>query len=135
MKKMTCIFCRNLVLTLGPAVASMVAAALFATLGINAVHGEAQSGGTSEVGKPAVSPLPPTTPPEIIKPVLPSDLKNADAVFNEIDVSGRGYVTRRETKDLIGFDEAFRAVDTKGSGKLTREQFRKAWALYRAVNK
>jgi len=125
MKKMTCILWRNLALT----------AAMLTTLGLNVVHGEAQPDGAPGTGKAAVSPLPLTTPPEIIKPVVPSELKDADIVFNEIDLSGRGYVTRQETKDLIGFDEAFRAVDTKGSGKLTRAQFRKAWALYKAVNK
>lgn len=132
MKKASCIFCRNSALTVEIAFVSMVAAVL---LGIHGAHGEAPADGTAGVEKPVASPLPPTTPPEIIKPVLPSELKDADAVFNELDVSGRGYVTRRETKELIGFGEAFRAVDAKGTGKLTRAQFRKAWALYKAANK
>jgi len=121
MKKTTCILCRNLALT---------AAALFAAIGINGAQG-----GTPGAGQPGTSPLPSTTPREIIKPAQMSELMSADAVFNELDLSRRGYVTRQETKDLIGFDEAFRAVDTKGSGKLTRAQFRTAWALYKAVNK
>lgn len=125
MKKTTCILCRNLVLT----------AAVLTTLGLNGVHGETPPDGAPGAEKPAVSPLPSTTPPEIIKPAQMSELMSADAVFNELDLSRRGYVTRQETKDLIGFGEAFRAVDTKGSGKLTRAQFRTAWALYKAANK
>lgn len=83
--------------------------------------------------KPSASPLPPTTLPEIVKPALPRDLKNADAVFSELDAGGRGYVTRHDTKDLLGFGDAFDAVDTRGSGRLTRAQFRRAWAIYRAA--
>lgn len=120
MKKTICILCRNLALT---------AAALVVTIGINGAQG-----GTPGAEQPVVSPLPSTTPPEIIKPARMSEPMSADAVFNELDLSRRGYVTRQETRDLIGFDEAFRAVDTKGRGKLTRAQFRKAWALYKAVN-
>ncbi|HSG22039.1 MAG TPA: hypothetical protein VLA64_03685 [Azonexus sp.] len=113
--------CRNLVWT---------AAALFAAIGLNGAQG-----GMPGVEQPVASPLPSTTPPEIIKPAQPSALKDADAVFNELDLSRRGYVTLQETKDLIGFGEAFRAVDTKGSGKLTRAQFHTAWAPYKSVNK
>jgi len=121
MKKPICIFCRNLALT----------AALLAMPVLEGAYGETQADGAPGAGQPAASPLPSTTPPEIIKPARMS----ADAVFNELDLGRRGYVTRQETRDLIGFDEAFRAVDTKGTGKLTRAQFRKAWGLYKAVNK
>lgn len=92
-------------------------------------------GGVPDTEKPAASPLPATTPPEIIKPALPSDLKSADAVFDELDVGRRGYVTHADTKDLLGFGDAFRAVDSRRSGQLTRAQFRKAWAIYKAPNK
>ena len=128
MKKKTCVFCQNFVLTV---------AVLLAALGLNGAHGEAQPDEAPGIEKPKrASPLPPTTPPEIIKPVPLSELKSADAVFTKLDSGQRGYVTRRETKDLIGFGDAFEAVDSKGSGKLTRAQFRKAWALYRqAANK
>lgn len=123
MKSKTCVFCQNSGLTV---------AALLAALGFNIAHGEAQPEGAPDAGKPAVSPLPATMPPEIIKPVPLSELKSADAVFNKLDPGRRGYVTRQQTKDLIGFGDAFRAVDTKGSGKLTRPQFRQAWGIYRA---
>lgn len=113
MNKTTGIFWRNLLLT----------AAVWLAAGFNAAHGEAPA--------PA-SPLPATTPPEIIKPAPPGELKSADAVFDELDVGRRGYVTRQDTEDLIGFGEAFRAVDTQGSGRLTRAQFAKAWKLYQA---
>jgi len=126
MERKICGLCPNFVLT---------AAIALAALGLNGAHGEVQPNGAPGAGKPAESPLPSTTPPEIIKPVPLSDLKSADAVFNELDVSRRGYVTPQETKDLIGFGDAFRAVDTKGAGKLTREQFRKAWALYQQAVK
>jgi len=126
MKRKTCVFCKNIVLTV---------AVLLATLGLYGAHGGAQPDGVPGAGNPTVSPLPPTTPPEIMKPVQPSELKSADAVFNELDVSQRGYVTRQETKDLVGFGNAFRAVDTQGSGKLTRAQFRKAWELYQQAVK
>lgn len=119
MKNATCILCRNMVLT---------AAVLLAALNLPGAHGQLPS-----ADSPAASPLPATTPPEIIKPVPLKELKNADAVFNELDLAGRGYVTRQDTKELIGFGEAFRAVDSKGSGRLTREQFRKAWALYNST--
>lgn len=112
----------------------MVIAVLLAAPGLNAA-GDVQPGGVPDTGKPAVSPLPATTPPEIIKPVPLSELKSADSVFTELDHGQRGYVTRQETKDLIGFGDAFRAVDTTGSGKLTRAQFRKAWALYKEGGK
>lgn len=123
----TSILCRNLALT---------AAAVLAALNLDGAPARAQPGATPEAGKPAgASPLPPATPPEIMMPGMPSDLKSADAVFAKLDVGGRGYVTRQDTKDLLGFGEAFQAVDTQGSGKLTRAQFRKAWAIYKAPNK
>lgn len=114
----TCILYRNLALT---------AAALLAAVNL---HGAPTEAPGSE--QPAASPLPPTTPPEIIKPVLPGDLKSADAVFDKLDIGHRGYLTPEDTKDLLGFGEAFKAVDSQGSGKLTRAQFRKAWAIYKA---
>ena len=110
MKNVTCILWRNMALTAGVVLTALVS---------NGAHGQ----------------QPATTPPEIVKPVPLGELKSADAVFNELDLAGRGYVTREDTKELIGFGEAFLAVDTKGSGKLTRKQFRKAWALYNAANK
>lgn len=122
MKTKTGGFCPNLVLTVAIALAAV---------GCNAAQGEAPPDGSPGAGKPAVSPLPATTPPEIIKPVPLSDLKSADAVFKQLDHKRRGYVTRHETKDLIGFEDAFRAVDRTGSGRLTPAQFRKAWALYK----
>ena len=116
-----CVFCLNFMLTV---------ALLLAALGLNGAYGQTRPDAAPDAGKPAVS------PPEIIKPVPLSELKSADAVFDKLDLNQRGYVTRQETKDLIGFGDAFRAVDTKGSGKLTRAQFRQAWALYQqAVNK
>lgn len=121
MKNMTYTLCRNMALT---------ATIVFAALNLNGAHGQMPSDDS-----PVASPLPTRTPPEIIKPVLPGELENADAVFNELDLAGRGYVTRQDTKELIGFGEAFLAVDSKGSGRLTREQFRKAWALYKSTNK
>ena len=120
MKNASCILCRNMALT---------AAVLLAALNLPGAHGQLPSAESPA----AASPLPATTPPEIIKPVPLKELKNADAVFNELDLAGRGYVTRRDTKELIGFGEAFTAVDSKGSGRLTRAQFRKAWALYNST--
>ncbi|MEF8701402.1 MAG: EF-hand domain-containing protein [Candidatus Accumulibacter sp. UW20] len=76
------------------------------------------------------SPMLPTVPPEVVKPVLPSDFKDAEVVFRKLDVADRGYVTRQDTKDLIGFETAFRTVDTQGSGRLTRAQFGQAWSIY-----
>lgn len=118
MKMASCDLCRH---------RAFIAAALLAALNLNGALGQTQQGGMPGAGKTGPSPL-----PEIVKPVLPSDLKSADAVFDELDAGGRGYVTREDTKDLLGFGEAFRAVDRQGSGKLTRAQFRKAWALYKA---
>lgn len=117
------ISCRTLALT---------AALVLAALNLHGAPTEAPPGGTPGTEKPAASPLPPTTPPEIIKPVMPRELKSADAVFDKLDVGGRGYVTPEDTKDLVGFGKAFRAVDSKGRGKLTRAQFRKAWERYKA---
>ena len=121
MKNTTWILRRNMALT---------AAFVLAAFVLNGAHG--QLPGADKAG---ASPLPVTTPPEIIKPIPPGELNNTDAVFNELDLARRGYVTRADTKDLLGFDDAFVAVDTKGSGRLTREQFRKAWALYKAGSK
>ena len=83
-------------------------------------------------GPPVVSPASPTALPEIVKPVLPREFENPDAVFRNLDVAKRGYVTFDDTKDLIGFEDAFRKVDTKGSGQLTQPQFSKAWSIYKA---
>lgn len=121
MKKASWNLSRNLTLA---AVALLVAPNL---------HGA--DGAAADTEKAVASPLPATTPPEIIKPALPSDLKSADAVFDELDAARRGYVTRHDTKDLLGFGNAFRAADRQRSGKLTRAQFRKAWAIYKAGNK
>lgn len=109
---------------------ALAAAALLAALNV-----QGADGGAPDTEKPVASPLPATTPPEIIKPALPSDLLSADAVFDELDTGRRGYVTRADTKDLLGFGDAFRAADSRRSGKLTRAQFRKAWAIYKAGNK
>lgn len=90
----------------------------------------AQGAGTPN-GAPSESPLPSTVPPEIIKPVPPKKLESAESVFRALDVKNRGYVTREDTKDLLGFEDAFRAVDKRRSGRLTQEQFRKAWSIYK----
>lgn len=82
-------------------------------------------------GAPSESPLPSTVPPEIVKPVAPKNLESAESVFRALDINKRGYVTRDETKDLLGFEDAFRAVDKRNSGRLTLEQFRKAWSIYK----
>jgi hypothetical protein len=113
----------------------LTVAGLLTALCLNAAHGQAQPDGAPGGGKPAPSPLPATTPAEIIKPVPLSELKSPDAVFDKLDRGQRGYVTRQETNDLIGFGDAFQAVDSTGSGKLTRAQFRKAWALYQQAAK
>jgi hypothetical protein len=81
---------------------------------------------------PPASPLPATTPPEVYKPASPDELANADKVFDKLDADRRGYVTREDTKDLLGFEDVFIDIDKADSGKLTREQFRKAWAIYRS---
>jgi len=125
MKEASCSWYRSLALS----------AVLLTALNVHGAEGGAPPGDMPDAGKPAASPLPATTPPEIIKPVLPSELKSADAVFDELDVGRRGYVTRQDTKDLLGFGDAFRAVDSRRSGKLTRAQFRQAWAIYKAPNK
>lgn len=117
------VFCRNFRLTV---------AIVLAVPGMDAALGQGQPGVVPDTG--AASPLPSTTPPEIVKPVPLGDLKSADAVFDQLDVARRGYVTRQETEDLIGFSDAFRAVDTSGSGRLTRAQFRRAWARYRQTS-
>ena len=89
-------------------------------------------GGGAPVGPLTVSPLSPTAPPELVKPAVPpSEINNAEAVFRKLDVGKRAYVTREDTKDLLGFDDAFRAADTQRSGKLTLTQFKKAWAIYK----
>ena len=116
--------------------ASIVAlAGLALGLGDGSFSGnEARAQGSgAPVGPPAVSPLSPTAPPELVKPAVPpSEINNADAVFRKLDAGKRGYVTPDDTKDLIGFEDAFKAVDTQRSGKLTLPQFKKAWAIYKA---
>lgn len=84
----------------------------------------------SPLEPPAISPLSPTAPPELVKPALPSDFTRAESVFRQLDVNRRGYVTLEDTRNLLGFDTYFNAVDTEGTGKLTLKQFRKAWQLY-----
>ena len=93
--------------------------------------GWAQGSG-APVGPPAISPLSPTAPPELVRPaVAPSESNNAAAVFRNLDAGKRGYVTPEDTKDLIGFEGAFKAADTQRSGRLTLTQFKKAWAIYK----
>lgn len=111
---------------LWPTLVLLVAPALSAA----ASEALAQGAG-APTGPPVVSPDSPTAPPEIVKPVLPSEFDEPDKVFKRIDADKRGYVTLDETKDLIGFKDAFQAVDSNGSGKLTPAQFRKAWAIYK----
>lgn len=110
--------------------------ALFATLAFGVAGGGISpawaQGSGAPVGPPAVSPLSPTAPPELVKPAVPpSEIDNADAVFRKLDAGKRGYVTAEDTKDLLGFENAFKSVDTQGSGKLTLTQFKKAWAIYK----
>jgi hypothetical protein len=109
------------------------ALALALSDGVPGLNGAWAQGSGAPVGPPAVSPLSPTAPPEIVKPAVPpSEVNNADAVFRKLDASNRGYVTPEDTKDLIGFGAAFKAADTGRSGKLTLAQFKKAWAIYKA---
>lgn len=87
-------------------------------------------GSEAPAGPSATPPISPM-PPEVFKPVLPSEFDTAETVFRKLDVGKRGFVTPDETKDLLGFEAAFRSVDTAGSGRLTPAQFKKAWSVYR----
>jgi hypothetical protein len=114
-----------------PSTALLLLAAL---AGMNhVVHGSemlAQGAGVP-TGPPAISPVSPMAPPEIVKPVPVSELGSAESVFDKLDRTHRGYVIREDTQELIGFEDAFSAAEVKGSGKLTLPQFRKAWAIYK----
>jgi hypothetical protein len=109
--------------------------ALFGLLMVNSAGGDERKvpaqGADTPASAPSESPLPSTVPPEIIKPVAPKKLESAESVFRELDVNKRGYVTREDTKDLLGFEDAFRAVDKRNSGRLTLNQFRRAWSIYK----
>jgi hypothetical protein len=108
-----------------------IAILAFASVDGGIVPARAQGSG-APVGPPAVSPLSPTAPPDLVKPAVPpSEINNADAVFRKLDAGKRGYVTPDDTKDLIGFEDAFKAVDTQRSGRLTQAQFKKAWDIYK----
>lgn len=107
------------------------------TLGLNesggGVQGRLAQGAGEPAAPPATSPLPPTTPPELVKPAVPlSKIDSPEAIFRKLDVGQRGYVSLEDTKDLIGFKDAFMAVDTRNSGQLTLAQFKKAWSIYKS---
>jgi hypothetical protein len=113
---------------------ALIAIGLSAALVAGGAAGQAPPAAEIPVETPVVGDKPalPEAPPEIVEPVLPSKLDDPDAVFRRLDVAGRGYLTRDDTEELLGFDDAFRAADPKRSGKLTPVQFRKAWSIYRS---
>ena|GEM_PF-3902032 len=97
-----------------------------------APRAQAQGAG-APTGPAAVSPLSPSVPPEIVKPMVGAGAADdAEAVFKKLDVGKRGYLTPSETRDLLGFDAAFKTADSEGNGRLTLAQFKKAWTLYKA---
>jgi len=64
------------------------------------------------------------------KPIIPSKAEMADAAFKKLDPSGKGFVSKEDTKDLNGFDSAFQLADANHDGKLDATEFKKAWASY-----
>ncbi len=81
-------------------------------------------------GSTAAPPSDPLSPPELVKPVVPSKAEMADSAFKKLDPTGKGYVTTEDTRGLMGFGDAFRDADPEGTGKLDFRQFKKAWASY-----
>lgn len=115
-----------------PTLLSVVCLTLGSGVVDSLANGALAQGSGEPAAAPAVSPLSPTAPPELIKPALPSEIQTPESVFRKLDVGKRGYVTLEDTKDLIGFADAFRAADSDGHGQLTVTQFRKAWSIYQS---
>ena len=53
-----------------------------------------------------------------------------ESAFKKLDVAGKGYVTRDDTKELEGFDPVFQQNDGNHDRKLTPDEFRRAWTTY-----
>ena len=60
----------------------------------------------------------------------PSKAESPDAAFRKLDYSGKGYVTKDDTRALSGFEKAFQDNDANHDGKLTADEFRKAWSEF-----
>jgi hypothetical protein len=64
------------------------------------------------------------------KPIPPSRSELPDSAFRKLDVAGKGYVTRDDTKELEGFDAVFQQNDGNHDGRLTHDEFKRAWSTY-----
>lgn len=64
------------------------------------------------------------------KPIIPSKAEMPDSAFKKLDPTGKGYVSKEDTKELNGFDQAFAQADVNKDGKLNEAEFDKAWASY-----
>ena len=70
------------------------------------------------------------SPPDIVKPGVPSKAESVESAFRKLDPTRKGYVTKADAQVLEGFDTFFDKVDVKRTGKLNYAQFKKAWNLY-----
>lgn len=95
-----------------------------------AAHAVEDAGKSSLPASMANPPTDPLSPPELMKPLVPSKAEMADSAFKKLDPTGKGFVTMEDTRGLAGFDVAFRDADPDGTGKLDFRQFKKAWANY-----
>jgi hypothetical protein len=64
------------------------------------------------------------------KVAAPSKAESPDTAFRKLDASGKGYVTKDDTKALSGFEKAFQDNDANHDGKLTADEFKKAWSEF-----
>ncbi len=64
------------------------------------------------------------------KPIPPGRSELPDSAFSKLDVAGKGYVTRDDTKELDGFDAVFQQNDSNHDGRLTQDEFKRAWSTY-----
>jgi len=61
---------------------------------------------------------------------VPSKSDSADAAFNKLDRSGKGYVTWEDVAGLPNFASAFANADSTHLGRLNLVGFTKAWTAY-----
>ncbi len=115
--------------TASPLLAALLAAAGLTVASAALAAGNASSATTTQPAQ-STSETSKMAPAAETKAAAPSKAESPDMAFKKLDMGGKGYVSKEDTRALSGFDKAFQDNDANHDGKLTQAEFRKAWSEY-----